>query len=884
MHLIRKNVNIKNAFNQKGATLIYALIVITLLIIIGVALSSFALMSVRIGQIDNTGDKAFYLSDAAVEETLFKLNTIAQNAEAEAAQWTQNKTNYYNQPKWLAFTTKLEREVAKGTLSQAASATYLKNATEWEYNKRYNCYLLGKLDNYADTATWLKKDYTLLNNNTYVLTNTIEYDTNLGLGSTFIDKLKKIELNPQNYSAILKTYSNTLKPEISITSQFKNNICEVDFTTNGKYNAAHKAIKMLITMESPQYTHVMSSKSEKHKPFRNQLIDNAVTAGGNIVVSDIKDGNLSQGATTQVIGNAYSYGDFPSTNYYRLPSLGGVLVGYDKQSPVLDAGIGPYTEDDLSGSGHLEVRSGDLITRSAVQLMNNNSALLVDGSTYANGFIASKYSNKVTANIGKDLILIEDLLLNGPDPLITVGSAGMSAGTIWGLMDLSYTKVFSTLKSDISSSIIVNTTSPNAKINCNYVKVAGVAYMSLYREAKDSNNTAYWKAYQTGESFTTNKQSWFYETASPDTGVKTGFTDYTMYGEGEYPNNALDTVKIGLIEYLDDNNQPIEDVKFKSEHFFAIGQNSKGSVDQRDRSVLKVNSIETVKDPNTLQYSITGLIKNFGLGIIIANDLVFNPYYSDVPENDKNGDPVQFMTSILFGNQRQSVLAQFDKKTHLLKTRNLAQMNNIDPTSAPNRFETLTNSAHSYVNITDSNNFAIVTPNSTSNVYINIPSAEKASIASKDNNSPVFIDAIPDDFGASLKSMSGLVVTKGNIFVYNEGNPLHFKGTLVSDKNIVFLGSGNKTIQYDEQVVYKWLVQEKEVNAALYGSEGRQVDIKTQPGSSQLTSSDQGDISLEVKPFNEQVTINVKSVPTYEGALKKPSDFSFKIQKWSIDH
>ncbi len=837
--------------NQKGASLAYTLVIITILMMIGTSLATFAIMSLRISVIQHSADKAFYLSDAVMEETLIQLESQVHEAEMFALDVVNTKEYQLSEPKWIAFLRKLEQDTLNGTITKEESARLLQVATSYEFHKQYYKFLFGK-----PSGSWLTEDYALLDTNlNYVNIDTIKFDPT-SFNATFFNKLSVVSFDPNNKEG----FENAPKGLMTVSAALTNNVIELSLTSDGQYNSYKKPINVTVALTPPDYKQIVTSETRPINVHNNQILNYALASRENIIVT---------GSQNQINGNVYAYGTFPEKPDYRISEQGGILVGYSKESKVLSTlgDISIFKPEETDQSANLNI-SNDLYTRSSVKLFEKDSELNVNGSLHANSILFDPSSNNSKLNIAKNAYLMEDLILDGTAPKLTVGTlADPTTGELWGLSKRDASGSAEGKKSDYSASILINSTDPNPKITVNNLYMAGLSYFNAFRPIAGSNTS-----YQTGESFTTNNNYYFYKQAL------IGYNSQIQTKFFTYKDN---TVEHYLIEAVDSSGNIVKSPKFKAKYFYDSGYKiDSGSpvptaISARDRGIFTINSIK-----ETTPGVLTGLEQNYALGVVIANQRVIDAY----PQNilDPNDKPVsEYMVENTFIKESRSNIEKMDLDLNLLATRDNLNHTNKDPLDTVNsKLGQFVDFTKTYVSeISDPNRIIVINNDATRNIYINLPDSEKTTVQSKETN-PIFI---PEN--GNVADINGLIISKGNVIIYNNsGTNLNYNGTIVSDKNILLLGNGQKTFTYNFDWIAETIARRSLLAEILYANTGKKLAIRkiTENGVSTTTSSETADLSTIVIDNPLSTNININQNPVGGGLVKQKTEHSFVIKKWSI--
>lgn len=825
---------------NKGASLAYTLMVMAILMIVGSVLASFAVVSLRIALMQHASDKAFYLSDSAMEETLLQLESMVHEAETYAIGKVNNTAGYYSEPKWTAFLAQMEADLNQQKITVEKSKELLKNATSMEFHKQFYFYFFGK----PSSSSWLTADYQLVNGDgTYVETDLLAFNSQF-FNSAIFDSLETINLDPSLHTG----YLETSKPLMAIEAALVDNVIEMTLTSNGQFNAYRRPIVVDVALVPPDYTQVINTENTNIEVHDNQALDYALAARGDIIVVEGNDNTVN--------GNIYSYGTFPEVKDYRISSQGGILVGYKNTSNIIKSAFGDFDPAITNTNASLTV-TGDLITRSSLRIFGSNSDVNIGKNLYANSVLFDENTIDSDVQIDENAYLFEDLILDGDDPSFTVGKTMDDGnGMFWGIMEHEPSGSVDTGRSDLSSSIIINTKSSNPRITVNNAYIAGLAYFNVYR-----NDGTKKKYYQTGESFTTNNNFYFYDTKAPgNTEVTTTMPTYYDENNNEYY----------LYEAIDANGKVVDSPQFKSDLFFNAGQSNPSSVSNRDRNIMNVRTID-IEDGD-----LTGLENNYALGVMIANTRVIDPY----PEVGNVGViKSEYMNAASFASLRSTALRNADYRMNLLSTRDYINGVNKDTadlsSSKIGKFFDFT--FGNVTRISDPKNMIVINGNDAKNLYLNVPASKAAELR---NSDPAAI--IVEENNDTFLEMNGMIVTKGNVFIYNDSNKaLSFNGSIISDQSIVLVGTGKKTFTHSENWLNNTIAKDNMLAEICHADQGRMLEIASLNGSE--TTSDNGSLSLLVTSNPSIALVSGSPQPVGNGLVKSNVEHSFLIRKWSIE-
>lgn len=171
----------------------------------------------------------------------------------------------------------------------------------------------------------------------------------------------------------------------------------------------------------------------------------------------------------------------------------------------------------------------------------------------------------------------------------------------------------------------------------------------------------------------------------------------------------------------------------------------------------------------------------------------------------------------------------------------------------------------------------VISPELDANVYVNIPDDLVAGIKATEPNS-IFIT----EGNGAYRNMTGVIAANGNIVVYNNtsNQAFNFTGTIISNGSIVLKGPGAKNFNYNETSIYSLISFDEVLNRIFSLETGKKLALRKVNGAD--SSSENGSLTFDVASHTESLTLTAGQVPESEGMMKKPTEFSFKINSWFI--
>lgn len=471
---------------------------------------------------------------------------------------------------------------------------------------------------------------------------------------------------------------------------------------------------------------------------------------------------------------------------------------------------------DIGGMNSISI-IGDVMTRANIQTAKSNASISIEGKAYCDSLLIDSSSESGSITVSDQVVMYDDAEINGMNGKITIGD------DLWGVFEGDPAGLYN----DRSSSIIVNADGGNEGIDIGGgAFLGGTAYIGAYK--KDSDPRRY---YQTGESVSLSKYSSIYQTILPEEAYVT-LAPYTD-GTNDF-NFVIDS---------ESEESGIANAQFKIQHFLRYAHLYKDDIDKQllaiDKAKVQIAAID--KDLNNKGDS-------YAFGAVVANGKIYNPN----PETP--GEESYFINTYKYSKERESILEEIDEKANLLKDRDYTSSKN-----KPSRFDGFFDrDINVRNNTTDYDNFIFINLDPNKDVYINPTMAIS-------DGSYVF----------NSTEINGIILTEGNVYISGE---LNYVGTIISQKNIVFYGSGKKNIQYNEDKIINMLVNNKDLYNFFYGNTGKRVKIFGDSASNTL------DVTVSNNNHNPDDEKTYKEVSTSEasslGSNKKKNIKTFTIQSW----
>jgi hypothetical protein len=890
----------KKLKSQKGSAMAYILVVVMILTIMMGALITMTVSNYRLGLIKSGRNTAFYYADGAIDEALAEIEEMSHRAELEANKIIHDdEADFKSEVKWRDFENWIERnqlpdeegafdpteEVDEDTVvltAEEVSALYTE-ALNREFVKQYMKVLLK---DYA-----VKTDYDLIKDDKFVETNTLELTCNntTVLKDEYYGAIARVKFNPTG-EADFKNIKINVQPSF-LTEK---NAVRLVLRSTGEHNIYNKQVEVALDMIPPRQEFVTVTTMVRKEMKTNDILENTLVAREDIICV---------GGQVESKGDVYALGTFvdgPTTSHFN---KGGVIVGYGQHSDFLNLNTNSPINTAVQGKGQLDVL-GDIKTASSVKLDYPQSSIStkylsktndVGGKIYADSFVIDDKVDGTSTYLDSSMYLMDDLYIAGDDTTITLGDddtfdpASMDDSLVMYLRGLDVDDASeSSASTDVSSSIRIKGDTKNVSINLDSIYVPGVAYINVQRNAIENGDTVV-KYYQTGESFTTGNNFFFYQEPSLNNEQRTQDTTYTYID----PSSG-EEVSYSLVEFIDEKGDIQESAAYKTDHFLnrVIEEYEKDEavrdmniVPADDKEIMTIHSMKRDIPEGTAdseEYE-----NNYALGVFLANKRIYNP----------NG--LSISGTSYDGTIRRDTNLISDLRMYLLGHRDYLNRKTItskDPDDAA------TELLDQYIDFTKTykviNEGQLIVVEDSKDVYINVPASD---IKNPGN-------AIIYDKSTKIK---GLVATKGNIYVYNDdtSTPLTFDGTLIAGKSIVFYGNGKKIIKnYKDDPTYPVPASTAsgipiQSNATVYGTvsinntlveafhtdKGRKLVVLTSD-SGEYTRSILFNLALDVKdsdatyldmqPKPTTVDVNTMSPPKLDASSKEENVKFYEVVYW----
>ncbi|AHM56927.1 hypothetical protein EAL2_c16320 [Peptoclostridium acidaminophilum DSM 3953] len=371
---------------ENGSVLLYSLLMVFVLTMLGVSVIGLSMSNFKMGRLASEKNKAFYISDAAVEHAMWVIDDETAKAEKKAREWADG-----------GFVSKLSGE--------SISEENVNALVEAEFKRVYFGTLLG-LDNLLDGSMLKyepiyddkgKKTGEKLNlDKTFTAYKSFETEKfkKESLSDDISDRINdfKYESEFGGESGNLKKIS--VKKSEYVISDDKDEDGEsvsydritVSIESEGSYNKIGKALEASLDITLPEYEYTSNIT------YKNEIYSKAIMTRGDIFVT---------GANVQIHeGDMYTYGTSQVSDEAVKEYIGGIVVGYDKDKLEKIIKQNKYIEEDEintvmeylklpdnkgnngnNGNVLLHVVKGNISTRAEGPVTNSDAKINVGGET-----------------------------------------------------------------------------------------------------------------------------------------------------------------------------------------------------------------------------------------------------------------------------------------------------------------------------------------------------------------------------------------------------------------------------------------------------------------------------------------------------------------------
>lgn len=737
--------------NNKGSTLMLSILIIIIMSLLGISLMAITLSSMNMSIFYSDLDKAYSLAEAAAEEIISnidqKVADIQEESRAQASEYL--KLQLKENPISLR---EPSGEIALAT-SDPSNVSKLEQAYELKY---FEYFYSGLGSEFGD----LKFDDARKTDKLMEL-----------LGTTMSDGIVVYkDLGTEKGRLILK---NAQYDSINHT---------VTIAAAGLYNGYEKKIGVTIVLladkDNTPYQPIEYARIKK--PVKYDILKKAIVTEKNMVAT---------GGYVEITGDVLSFGTVPvnnttqdedqNANWYQ---YGGIMVGMCQD--VADVSNTEFGFDSSKTGTHNYGRLkiiGNAATMGYIHSIYSTSidtsTISITGDTYARSLRSERTSNYSTIELN-NLSTLDNLQIDSNGSQVTINGVYKGIVDTWhaiGGSDGAGT-IEDSLVPKRTSSVVVNGDSMLKFMNAiyiggstffkNIVDTRGYPYMSGISILKSTSRVK--NAFMKDEpSNPTNKLFWYVGNGNAEDLDNDGYLEeiagFTSYNMG--------TQKIDMFSGRASNPRYFPLVN-RAMHFKKVWTNLwENDFENGYSTYINAENITIAGKGITSD----GKLRGYSNGAIIANGTVYDSYdFENIP------DSTEFHSV-----QKEAIKQYYAQVGGLLMesyNESLPKLNFVEPTKTIN----------TYIdeNFIGTNRIVPNEPYVSSNtglgfVYYGTTDVEIKKIA----GNWYINDKI-------MPSTKGIIYVDGNIYV---GSDFNFTGTLMSSKNIVFLGNAN--VAYDQNTI-----------------------------------------------------------------------------------
>lgn len=482
--------------SNKGSTLTMVMIYFSVLFILGVAISSLAVMNYKTKVADTQQKGSFYTADSGLDVIDAMLGEEIESAveagKASVAEYTSPKTDTSTP------TDNLECFIDEERKREAHIADYTSPYLDEDgnYDEEGIYKLLNAAFNRGYTNYFNSKFGTAIEGK---LTDVNNYITGVKPSSVSVDSYS-------DFPDPLRVSDDENDSEYNIERVNPKSIFAITVTVNSDKDKKRKQVQATFNISIPDYNTPYSIDKEFVSYDNNVLWTKAMVTEGNIfVVGNSSDDSAVQPVT--INGDVYAYGTLQRNGDNNIidpvsdkisKNYGGIVVGHDGRAGKL-------------------VVNGNVETASYLHTRGKQSSIAVNGEAYCNSIAVeelepdneqestTEYDENCNITVNGNVNVLNDLKLDGEKSQIAVNGSfyGFSNGTSY----------------NSSSSIIINSDDINntkdSSLSINGEGTEKPYYPDSLKKGVFIAGTAYINTtphpYQTGESLSIKRNYFAYE-------------------------------------------------------------------------------------------------------------------------------------------------------------------------------------------------------------------------------------------------------------------------------------------------------------------------------------------------------------------------------------
>lgn len=837
--------------NKKGYTLTYAIIVIGLLLILTGSVTLISYYNLKTSRIGGNVNTSFYANDAALEEAISELKVYTYNAEVAAWNRIRNP-NMLNEPTWSNFLNAIYEDINNNVMTIDQGNDVVARALRGEFESTF----------YNNLYSGTHASHAFFDSGQFGVNKYLDFSAYSGLQVTAVSSLdsgivavlEDEDIVTDSDKSLDSIVTADASPVITVSGISLNGDGSFDFkiSSDGTYHKFNKQLEVDLTIQAPKYEFSVAMLQKNIALSRNKATNQVLLANGHIVFAE---------GTSNVEGDIYAYGQSIDVKYNGpRDNYGGIILGYEQdayaayESSTLENQMGYNT--DRSGAASI---TGNVATRNAIKMETSNSALTVSENVYANAFYVRPSSSNTSTTVLDNMFLYADLYIGGDNASVVVGNTTPSFagatnrntyrptdGEIWGLHDANFAAGDEYTR---TGSIIISTNASNPSITANGIYLFGVSRFSAFDTDIFATQSKK-QAYKSGESMTTYKNSQYYQTLLSDNIYQSGVFATLK----QFTDAANSGIKYDLVTFANFYNN-LNQVQYRSNHYYTMGfaasqdtENIYKKISDSDKAIIKLR--DTLKNSDGEYYAVatTGLI---------AFDDISNAAKGLVVNSTKT-------PSLGLDTLSKSILRTDELVDEKISLLGFTKKTGSDTYSEVSLFNSWFNTGANSVPLTSS-------------------ASSDVALYNKDASKDIFINATGPSgsinilgLGTSDEKFTGTLVSAGDIYINADaGERVTFTGNIISQKNIYFIGAGEKKIIHNELDIYKAINSQDALKAFYHTNNGKQLQVH-------LNSKDAGfDVTLANNDAeSEKIRINYVSDAITDGTNVTESN-SVIINNWT---
>ncbi len=756
--------------SKKGSTLMLCIMIIIVMSLLGVSLMTITISSMKMSIFYNDLDKAYALAEACAEEIISNIDQKVADIQEKSRELASEdlKVRLKENP--------ISLRDPEGNISLASTDDENVSKLEEEYKNIYFNYFYEGIDwEFSDVYTFNKMKELL---------NATEDD-----GSVVFKDLA----GDQGRLILKSLYYD----DVSHT---------INMRVGGLYNGYEKELDVVISLlAEPDNTPFQTvAQSRIKNPVKYDLLKKAIVTEKNLIIA---------GAKVEISGDVLSFGSVPVVDDSLPPTqrvekqdeswnkYGGILVGICEEvvSDELDFDKGK-TGDNKNGSLTI---NGSAATMAYIHTVYSTSisktSLTITGDSYARALRSEKKSNYSTISLN-NLSTIDNLQIDSNASKVTIN------GVYKGFVDTSHAINGSgNIDDDTTadpedelipkrtSSVIVNGDSEltfndaiyigGSTFLKNIVDASGYPYMTGISALKSTMRIG--NAFMKDDiSNPENKLFWYKNSANDD-------EEYVEYVASTKPY-SLGSNTVNMFsgrEGLETDYFPLIN---RAMHFKKTWTDL-WSTDPYGIFSTYINPDNIILGDNAF---VSGKIKGFSNGLIIANGEVYDSYDFD------EYDPAGFRKFV----QKPAIKEYYNRIGSLLSEAYNEDFPRLNFTAPTKSIKSYTD--ENFVDTIGKLEDTRIKPNKpyeSSKPDIGFVYYGNTDVEIKESGGIWYINSEP------MPSTKGIILVDGNIYV---DSGFELTGIIMSSKNIVFLGNADATtrVTYDPNIVDSLLKADVNIN------------------------------------------------------------------------